>query len=75
MEGHSYRFRHSLRLSKEFSSGNIDTSDFIKIAKEENFMDSVIITILLKGKIDCAGLDLPTLLGEVKKTPMYCLDK
>ena len=28
-----------------------------------------------KGKIDCAGLDLPTLLSDVKKTPMYCLDK
>lgn len=28
-----------------------------------------------KGKIDCAGLDLPTLLSDVKKTPMYCLDR
>jgi len=29
----------------------------------------------IKSKIDCAGLDLPTLLEEVKSTPMYCLDK
>ena len=28
-----------------------------------------------KGKIDCAGLDLPTLLSEVKTTPMYDLDR
>jgi len=28
-----------------------------------------------KGKIDCAGLDLPSLLDEVKKSPMYCLDE
>lgn len=27
-----------------------------------------------KGKIDCAGLDVPTLISEVKQTPMYCLD-
>jgi len=29
----------------------------------------------IKTKIDCAGLDLPALLSEVKKTPMYELDK
>ena len=29
----------------------------------------------IKTKIDCAGLDLPTLLSEVKMTPMYDLDK
>ena len=29
----------------------------------------------IKTKIDCAGLDLVTLLDDVKKTPMYCLDK
>jgi hypothetical protein len=28
-----------------------------------------------KNKIDCAGLDLPSLLDDVKKTPMYCLDE
>ncbi len=28
-----------------------------------------------KGKIDCAGLDLPKLLHQVKNTPMYCLDR
>lgn len=28
-----------------------------------------------RTKIDCAGLDLPTLLDEVKKTRMYCLDE
>jgi len=28
-----------------------------------------------RGKIDCAGLDLPKLLQEVKETPIYCLDK
>tara|TARA_B100000029_G_scaffold395710_1_gene393562 strand:+ start:3550 stop:4497 length:948 start_codon:yes stop_codon:yes gene_type:complete len=28
----------------------------------------------IKTKIDCAGLDLPKLLEEVKSTPMYCLD-
>ena len=28
----------------------------------------------IKTKIDCAGLDLPTLLDEVKSTPMYCID-
>ena len=28
----------------------------------------------IKTKIDCAGLDLPKLLEEVKNTPMYCLD-
>ncbi len=28
----------------------------------------------IKTKIDCAGLDLPTLLEEVKKTPMYEID-
>jgi hypothetical protein len=27
-----------------------------------------------KNKIDCAGLDLPTLIDEVKQTPMYCID-
>jgi len=27
-----------------------------------------------KNKIDCAGLDLPRLLDEVKQTPIYCLD-
>lgn len=30
---------------------------------------------IIKTKIDCAGLDLPSLLSEVKKTPMYCLEK
>jgi len=30
---------------------------------------------IVKTKIDCAGLDLPTLLEEVKATPMYCVDK
>ena len=29
----------------------------------------------IRTKIDCAGLDLPTLIEEVKNTPMYCLDK
>ena len=29
----------------------------------------------VRTKIDCAGLDLPTLLDEVKKTPMYDLDR
>jgi len=29
----------------------------------------------IKTKIDCAGLDLPTLLEEVKASPMYCLDE
>ena len=29
----------------------------------------------IRTKIDCAGLDLPTLLDEVKKTPIYCIDK
>ena len=29
----------------------------------------------IKTKIDCAGLDLPTLLDDVKRTPMYELDK
>tara|TARA_A100001011_G_scaffold376972_1_gene440140 strand:+ start:873 stop:1820 length:948 start_codon:yes stop_codon:yes gene_type:complete len=29
----------------------------------------------IRTKIDCAGLDLPTLIDEVKSTPMYCLDK
>lgn len=29
----------------------------------------------IRGKIDCAGLDLPTLIEEVKATPMYCLDR
>ena len=28
----------------------------------------------IKTKIDCAGLDLPKLLEEVKNTPMYCLE-
>ncbi|HIC51133.1 MAG TPA: hypothetical protein EYO96_00625 [Candidatus Marinimicrobia bacterium] len=28
----------------------------------------------VRTKIDCAGLDLPKLLGEVKRSPMYCLD-
>ena len=28
-----------------------------------------------RNKIDCAGLDLPTLLQEVKDSPLYCLDK
>ena len=27
-----------------------------------------------KGKIDCAGLDLPTLLEDVKNSPLYCVD-
>jgi hypothetical protein len=29
----------------------------------------------IKTKIDCAGLDLPTLLDEVKQSPLYCIDK
>tara|TARA_B100000131_G_C18120639_1_gene612800 strand:- start:2478 stop:3425 length:948 start_codon:yes stop_codon:yes gene_type:complete len=29
----------------------------------------------VRTKIDCAGLDLPTLLSEVKDSPLYCLDK
>lgn len=29
----------------------------------------------IKTKIDCAGLDLPSLLDEVKNTPMYDLDR
>lgn len=28
-----------------------------------------------RNKIDCAGLDLPALLQEVKDSPLYCLDK
>ena len=28
-----------------------------------------------KNKIDCAGLDVPTLIDEVKQTTMYCLDR
>tara|TARA_E500000331_G_scaffold349252_1_gene392156 strand:+ start:15 stop:953 length:939 start_codon:yes stop_codon:yes gene_type:complete len=28
-----------------------------------------------KGKIDCAGLDVPKLIDEVKSTKEYCLDK
>ena len=28
-----------------------------------------------KGKMDCAGLDVATLIEEVKNTPMYCLDE
>jgi len=28
----------------------------------------------IKTKIDCAGLDLPSLLGDVKNSPIYCLD-
>ena len=28
-----------------------------------------------RNKIDCAGLDLPALLREVKDSPLYCLDK
>jgi hypothetical protein len=28
-----------------------------------------------KTKKDCAGLDLPTLLDEVKDSPLYCLDR
>ena len=27
-----------------------------------------------KGKLDCAGLDIMSLLKEVKRTPMYCMD-
>ena len=27
-----------------------------------------------KGKLDCAGLDIPSLLAEVKSTKMYCID-
>jgi len=30
---------------------------------------------LTRRKIDCAGLDVVGLLEEVKKTPLYCLDK
>lgn len=28
----------------------------------------------VRTKIDCAGLDLKALLGEVKRSPMYCVD-
>jgi len=28
-----------------------------------------------KGKIDCAGLDIPGLIEEIKQTPIYCLDR
>ena len=30
---------------------------------------------LIRTKIDCAGLDVPALLDEVKNSPLYCLDK
>ena len=56
------------------SEGNIDTGvnnncvkgKFNGICNHYNFT---------RGKIDCAGLDLPTLIEEVKATPMYCLDR
>lgn len=55
------------------SKGHIETSvhkdcergKFHGICNHYNFV---------KTKIDCAGLDLPTLIEDVKKTPMYCLD-
>ena len=28
-----------------------------------------------RGKIDCAGLDLPSLILDVRNSPMYCIDK
>ena len=56
------------------SSGHIETGvhkecergKFEGICNHYNF---------IRTKIDCAGLDLPTLIDEVKDTPMYCLDK
>ena len=30
---------------------------------------------IIKTKIDCAGLDLPALLEDVKKSPQYCIDR
>ena len=55
------------------SKGNIETSvhkdcekgEFHGFCNHYNF---------IKTKIDCAGLDLPSLLDDVKKTPMYCID-
>jgi hypothetical protein len=55
------------------SQGNADTGvhkdcergKFHGICNHYNF---------IKTKIDCAGLDTPSLLDEVKKTPMYSLD-
>ncbi len=56
------------------SNGNIETSVHkdCERGKFHGFCNHYNFT---KGKIDCAGLDLPTLLDEVKKTPMYCVDK
>lgn len=56
------------------SAGHIETSvhkdvpkgKFKGICNHYNFT---------KKKIDCAGLDVPTLIDEVKATPLYCLDK
>lgn len=55
------------------SEGNIETGihrecergKFHGVCNHYNF---------IKTKIDCAGLDLPSLLEEVKKTPMYNID-
>jgi len=56
------------------SSGHIETGVHKDVAKGRfsGFCNHYNFT---RNKIDCAGLDLPTLLEEVKNTPMYCLDK
>lgn len=57
----------------EDSKGNIETSVHkdCERGKFHGFCNHYNFT---KGKIDCAGLDLPTLLQEVKDSPLYCLD-
>lgn len=56
------------------SQGNIETSVHkdCERGKFHGFCNHYNFT---KGKIDCAGLDLPTLLDDIKKTPLYCLEK
>jgi len=56
------------------SEGHIDTglNKDCERGKFKGFCNHYNFT---RGKIDCAGLDMPKLLQEVKDSPLYCLDK
>lgn len=56
------------------SSGNIETGVH-KDCERGNFHGFCNHYNFTKTKKDCAGLDLPTLLDEVKNSTMYCLDR
>jgi len=67
--GHDIPLDYPENSSGEFDTGlnqDCERGKFHGFCNHYNF---------IKTKIDCAGLDLPSLLDEVKQTPLYCLDR